>query len=115
LVAIPIAVFMIIHAGTASSSPFQRTPKIDHHHAGIVFTFRWNTRSQCAGNREHHAPEYAGCPNVCGNPANKFEAGGQQCAAGAGQKVAVCLQLSAFQFLRRPREGSHSFTLLLEK
>ncbi len=52
---------------------------------------------------------------MCGNPANKFEAGGQQCAAGAGQKVAVCLQLSAFQFLRRPREGSHSFTLLLEK
>jgi hypothetical protein len=50
---------MIIDAGTASSSPFQRTPKFDHHHAGIVFTFAWNPRSRCSGNREHHAPEYA--------------------------------------------------------
>jgi len=56
LVAIPIAVFKIIVAGTASSSPFQRRPKIDRHHAGILFTFRWNLRSRCAGNREHHAP-----------------------------------------------------------
>lgn len=59
-VAIPIAVPMIIDGGTASSLPFQRTPTIDHHHAGIVFTLRLNTRSRCAGNREHHAPEYAG-------------------------------------------------------
>jgi hypothetical protein len=59
LVAIPIAVFKIIVAGTASSSPFQRRPKIDRHHAGILFTFRWNLRSRCAGNREHHAPEHA--------------------------------------------------------
>jgi hypothetical protein len=55
---------MIIDAGTASSSPFQRTRKIDHHHDGIVFTFRWNPRSRCAGNREHHAPEYAPTVNL---------------------------------------------------
>ena len=57
--AIPIAVITIIDAGTASSSPFQQTTKSVHDHAGIVFTFRWNPRSRCAGNREHHAPEYA--------------------------------------------------------
>jgi hypothetical protein len=34
-------------------------PKIDHDHDGIVFTYPWNPRSRCAGNREHHAPEYA--------------------------------------------------------
>jgi len=56
---IPIAVFTIIDAGTASSSPFQRTPKIVHDHDGIVFTFAWNTRSRCAGNRVHDRPEYA--------------------------------------------------------
>jgi hypothetical protein len=59
---IPIAGFMIIDAGTASSSPFQHTPKIVHHHAGIVFTFIWNPRSRCAGNREHDRPEYADYP-----------------------------------------------------
>jgi hypothetical protein len=58
-VVIPIAVFIIIDAGTASSSPFQRTPKLVHDHAGIVFTFAWNTRSRCAGNRVHDRPEYA--------------------------------------------------------
>ena len=63
---IPIAGFMIIDAGTASSSPFQHTPKIVHHHAGIVFTFIWNPRSRCAGNREHDRPEYAGVyPGQC--------------------------------------------------
>ena len=51
--------FMIIDACTASSPPIQQRPKIDHHHTGIVFTFRWNPRSRCAGNREHHAPQYA--------------------------------------------------------
>jgi len=56
---IPIAVFTSIDAGTASSSPFQRTPKYVHDHAGIVFTFRWNLRSRCAGNRDHERPEYA--------------------------------------------------------
>ena len=25
----------------------------------MVFTYAWNPRSRCAGNREHHAPEYA--------------------------------------------------------
>jgi hypothetical protein len=60
---IPIAVFMIIDAGTASSSPFQRTPKYVHDHAGIVFTFRWNMRSRCAGNRDHERPEYAVAEN----------------------------------------------------
>jgi hypothetical protein len=56
---IPIAVFTRIDAGTASSSPFQRTAKIVHDDAGIVFTFVWNPRSRCAGNRDHHRPEYA--------------------------------------------------------
>ena len=56
---IPIAVFIIIDAGTASSSLFQRTPKLVHDHDGIVFTFAWNTRSRCAGNRVHVRPEYA--------------------------------------------------------
>jgi hypothetical protein len=55
----PIAVLTLIDAGTASSSPFQRTPKYVHDHAGIVFTFRWNMRSRCAGNRDHERPEYA--------------------------------------------------------
>jgi hypothetical protein len=55
----PIAVLTLIDAGTASSSPFHRTSKSAHDHAGIVFTFSWNPRSRCAGNREHHAPEYA--------------------------------------------------------
>jgi hypothetical protein len=41
---IPIAVFTLIDASTASSSPFQRTPKLVHDHDGIVFTFAWNTR-----------------------------------------------------------------------
>jgi hypothetical protein len=45
---IPIAVITIIDAGTASSSPFHRTAKSVHVHAGIVFTFRWNPRSRCA-------------------------------------------------------------------
>jgi hypothetical protein len=58
-VVIPIAVFTLIDGGTAWSSPFQRTPKIVHDHAGIVFTFRWNLRSLCAGNRDHDRPEYA--------------------------------------------------------
>jgi hypothetical protein len=26
---------------------------------GIAFTFRWNPRSRCAGNRDHERPEYA--------------------------------------------------------
>jgi hypothetical protein len=56
---IPIAVFMIIDAGTASCSSFHRTPKNVHDHPGIVFTSRWNPRSPCAGNREHDRPEYA--------------------------------------------------------
>jgi hypothetical protein len=38
--AIPIAVFTLIDAGTASLSPFQRTPKIVHDHAGIRFRVR---------------------------------------------------------------------------
>jgi hypothetical protein len=38
--------------GAMELSP-QRTPKIDHHYAGIVFTLRWNPRSRSAGNREH--------------------------------------------------------------
>ena len=33
-----------------------------HDDTGIVFTFVWNPRSRCAGNREHHAPEYARWP-----------------------------------------------------
>ena len=45
--------FIIIDAGTTSSSPFQRTPQIVHDHAGIVFTFRWKSRSRCAGNSDH--------------------------------------------------------------
>jgi hypothetical protein len=53
---IPIAVIAYIDAGTASSSPFQRAPKFVHDHDGIVFTFRWNTRSRCAGNRVHDRP-----------------------------------------------------------
>jgi len=56
---IPIAVFTRIDTGTASSSPFQRTPKNVHDHDGIVFTFKWNPRSRCAGNREHDRAEYA--------------------------------------------------------
>jgi hypothetical protein len=56
---IPIAGFTIIDAGTASSPPFQRTPKSVHHHAGIMFTFPWNSRSRYAGNRDHDGPEYA--------------------------------------------------------
>jgi hypothetical protein len=55
----PIAVLTLIDAGTASSSPFHRTSKSVHDHAGIVFTFSWNPCSRCPGNREHHAPEYA--------------------------------------------------------
>ena len=58
---IPIAVFLIIDAGTASSSPFQRIPKNVHDHPGIVFTFYWNPRSRCAGNRDHDRPQYAAC------------------------------------------------------
>jgi hypothetical protein len=38
---IPIAVFAHIDAGTASSSPFQRTAKNVHDDAGIVFMFVW--------------------------------------------------------------------------
>jgi hypothetical protein len=45
LAAIPIGVFIISDAGTASSSRFHRAPKIVHDHAGIVFTIRWNPRS----------------------------------------------------------------------
>jgi hypothetical protein len=56
---IPIAGFTRIDAGTASSSPFQPTTKFVHDHAGIVFTFRWNPRSRCAGNRDHEQTEYA--------------------------------------------------------
>jgi hypothetical protein len=56
---IPIAVFMIIDAGTASSSAFQQMTKIVHDHVGIrvhvhlefVFTMCWKPRSP---------PEYAG-------------------------------------------------------
>jgi hypothetical protein len=51
--------FHPIDAGTASSSPFQRTTKIVHDRAGIVFTFPWRLRSRCAGNRVHKRPEYA--------------------------------------------------------
>jgi len=54
---IPIAVFMIIDAGTASASPFQRMTKIVHDHAGIrvhiplesMFTMPWKPRSRWAG------------------------------------------------------------------
>jgi len=54
---IPIAVFMIIDAGTASSSAFQQMTKIVHDHAGIgvhvrlqfVFTMRWKPRSCSTG------------------------------------------------------------------
>jgi hypothetical protein len=42
---IPIGVFIISDAGTASSLQFHRAPKIVHDHPGIVFTFRWNPRS----------------------------------------------------------------------
>jgi len=41
LAVIPIGVFTLIDAVPASSSRFQRTTKIVHDHAGIVFTFRW--------------------------------------------------------------------------
>lgn len=37
---IPIAVFMIIDAGTASYLEFHDTPRSVHDHAGIVFTSR---------------------------------------------------------------------------
>lgn len=50
---IPISVFVIIDPGTASSSPFQPTPKNVHDHVGIMFIFRWNPRSPCSGNRDH--------------------------------------------------------------
>lgn len=56
---IRIAVSTIIDAGTASSSPLQRTSKIVHDHTGIVFTFRWNLRSRSAENRDHDEPQYA--------------------------------------------------------
>jgi hypothetical protein len=54
---IPMAGFMVIDAGTASSSPFQRTTKIVHDHDGIrvhdplesAFTMRWKPRTPCAG------------------------------------------------------------------
>jgi hypothetical protein len=54
---IPIAAFVSIDAGTASSSPFQRATEIVHDHAGIpvhvplesAFTMRWKPRSLCAG------------------------------------------------------------------
>jgi len=72
---IPIAGFMIIDAGTASSSPFQHTPKIVHHHAGIVFTFIWNPRSRCAGNREHDRPEYAAYAAAVARHPNQHEKG----------------------------------------
>lgn len=62
---IPIGVFTLIDAGTASSSPFQRTTKIVHDHAGIVFTIRWNMRSRCDGKRDHERPEYAGRRTAC--------------------------------------------------
>jgi hypothetical protein len=55
----PITVSTIIDAGTASLSPFQRSPKNVHDHAGIVFAFNWNPRSRCAGNRDHDRTEYA--------------------------------------------------------
>jgi hypothetical protein len=50
---IPIAAFVSIDAGTASSSPFQRATEIVHDHAGIrvhvrlecVFTMHWKPRS----------------------------------------------------------------------
>jgi hypothetical protein len=67
LAAIPIGVFIISDAGTASSSPFHRAPKIVHDHPGIVFTSAWNTRSRCAGNRDHDEPQYAGNQVLC-NP-----------------------------------------------
>ncbi len=54
---IPIAVFKIIDAGTASASPFQRLTIIVHDHAGIhvhaplesEFAMRWNPRSSWTG------------------------------------------------------------------
>jgi hypothetical protein len=54
---IPIAVFTIIDAGTASASPFQRLTKIVHERAGFcvhvpleyAFTMRWKPRSPSAG------------------------------------------------------------------
>ena len=33
--------------------------EIVHDQTGIVFTFRWNLRSRCAGNRDHDGPQYA--------------------------------------------------------
>jgi hypothetical protein len=59
LTTIPIAVIPIIDAGTASLSLFQRNPKNVHDHAGIEFTFSWNPRSRCAGNRDHDRPSRA--------------------------------------------------------
>jgi hypothetical protein len=54
---ISIASLMIIDAGTASSSAFQRIAKIVHDHAGIgvhvclesAFTMRWKPRSPWTG------------------------------------------------------------------
>jgi hypothetical protein len=54
---IPITVFTLIDAGTASSSAFRRKPKGVHDHAGIrvhvrpesAFTMRWKPRSRWAG------------------------------------------------------------------
>lgn len=54
--AIPISVFIISDAGTPSTSRFHRAAKIVRDHAGIVFTFRWNPRSRCGGNRDHDEP-----------------------------------------------------------
>jgi len=48
---IPIALFIISDAGTASWTSFHRTPKSVHDHAGIVITSNWNPRSRWAGNR----------------------------------------------------------------
>jgi hypothetical protein len=59
--AIPIAVFMIIDAGTASSSPFQRTPKIDP-------PSRWNrvlVPLESAFTTVNTAPECARNQNFC--------------------------------------------------
>jgi hypothetical protein len=55
-VVIPIAVFAIIDAGTASSSSLQRTPKNVHDDTGMcvhvpletAFTMRWKLRSRSA-------------------------------------------------------------------
>jgi hypothetical protein len=67
LAAIPIAVFTLIDAGTASSSPFQRTTKNRsrsrwnrvHFPLESAFTMRWKPRSRTTGicNMSLHSEE----------------------------------------------------------